>query len=379
MDLVTILNSISSFLIEPQKEDRSPFAKKMAWAVTIIIGIGTLGFAQALSLLWRKLRPVVRNESHKKIDEIFKQHVCGENKAEIKINPPLPGIMLSLTPSPSPPQLLAIAKNVYENRDQLWEAAISDASKKGKNDTETVMEYFIKNVRTQFKNEKSSLSLVSTDTNALNILFQSRRLRLAIRRYAQANNLTELLNQHLKYIAENIYNKRNDYTKEAAKIVGNKLSEIIVALTCIIMDVFKREGYSLNEVVNNHPQLSQIFNNSERLQMVLRLICLKITHSTGLFSDKSDEYDPAIHHKEEALRLAKEHAQGQGFITKLDLKEIPPDDLRKVIKNMIFKCHPDRYLNVDNHIIQDLNQLNELLKHDLFELYRKKIEEIRQN
>ena len=68
------------FLIDPLNQQFSPDTQRIACVMTVLIGILTLGMAQAVSALWRNLRPIEEeNETHVVIGELFR-NVFGGNK-----------------------------------------------------------------------------------------------------------------------------------------------------------------------------------------------------------------------------------------------------------------------------------------------------------
>jgi hypothetical protein len=71
MDIKTSLDNITSILIDPSRNNPVIINNKLAWLTTIIVGVCTLGIAQALSALWRKLRQIEQNDTHDKINRIF--------------------------------------------------------------------------------------------------------------------------------------------------------------------------------------------------------------------------------------------------------------------------------------------------------------------
>ena len=68
------------FLIDPLNHQFSPGTQRIACVITVLFGILTLGMAQAVSALWRNLRPIEEeNETHAVISELFRK-AFGENK-----------------------------------------------------------------------------------------------------------------------------------------------------------------------------------------------------------------------------------------------------------------------------------------------------------
>lgn len=73
MALPPILDKVTSFIIDPGNNSRKPAEQGLACATTIILGVGTFGVGQGLSVLWRNFREVEQNDTHEKIDQLFKQ------------------------------------------------------------------------------------------------------------------------------------------------------------------------------------------------------------------------------------------------------------------------------------------------------------------
>lgn len=80
MTIKKVFDAITSFIIDPGNKRRKPSTRGLAWAVTIILGIGTLGIMQGVSALWRKLRHIEKNETHEKTGRFFQKSVPKNNK-----------------------------------------------------------------------------------------------------------------------------------------------------------------------------------------------------------------------------------------------------------------------------------------------------------
>lgn len=94
-----ILDNVTSFIVDPGNESRTPLTQGIAWAITIILGIGTLGIAQCLSTLWRKLRQIDQNETHEEISQIFsKSHPNSTVEDLNPIDSPLSKVLDSQQP-----------------------------------------------------------------------------------------------------------------------------------------------------------------------------------------------------------------------------------------------------------------------------------------
>src|SRR2546422_320807 len=83
MRIGSFLDNTARFLIDPCNKDFSPMIKRIAWIVTILTGITTLGIAQGASALWRKLRHIEeKNETHEIISNQFKKIISKKEKTE---------------------------------------------------------------------------------------------------------------------------------------------------------------------------------------------------------------------------------------------------------------------------------------------------------
>ena len=70
--MITAIDLASQYLLDPLNPKHEN--KNLALIVTIALGILTLGMAQGVSALWQLCRPIEEeNETHKKINELFKQ------------------------------------------------------------------------------------------------------------------------------------------------------------------------------------------------------------------------------------------------------------------------------------------------------------------
>jgi len=68
-----ILDKLASIIIDPSNSKRSSSAQALSWAVTIILGVGSLGLVQWGCLLWRQISPVEKNDTHEKVGQIFRK------------------------------------------------------------------------------------------------------------------------------------------------------------------------------------------------------------------------------------------------------------------------------------------------------------------
>ncbi len=83
MNIRNVLDRVTSFIIDPSHSSRKPINQGIAWAITIILGIGTIGIAHGLSALWRRLRRTQATDQHKKVSQLFQKTT---NQAEISVS-----------------------------------------------------------------------------------------------------------------------------------------------------------------------------------------------------------------------------------------------------------------------------------------------------
>ena len=48
MNVASILDGVTSFIMDPSRDDRKPLTQGIAWVTTIIVGIGTAGIAHEI-------------------------------------------------------------------------------------------------------------------------------------------------------------------------------------------------------------------------------------------------------------------------------------------------------------------------------------------
>ena len=71
MDITKTLDSAARVLIDPSYHDFTTVEKGLAWTTTILTAIISLGTAHVLSALWRHLRQVEENDTHRMISSLF--------------------------------------------------------------------------------------------------------------------------------------------------------------------------------------------------------------------------------------------------------------------------------------------------------------------
>jgi hypothetical protein len=386
MDIKIILDRVTSFIMDPGCTDRKPVSQGLAWAATIFLGIGTLGIVQGISALWRKLRHIEKNETHEKIARLFKKSITPSKHSPsvTEKTPPAesPKETESTTASPSdrpdsPTKLSPLqktARSVYDRREELWTAAEDEA----KRDRAPPLIILIQKIREEFKKNGLSLSQISSDTKAFNILCQSLRLRLVIVHYAKLNNLAPLLDKHLVLLAQNTYENRETYTQQAAKNANLNPIEQLMCLTLVIQTTFKQEGRSLREIINNTEAL-EIFQKSHRLSLVLDIYARKKMELEREPSKKSRPRELEGEQAQEALRLAKKDAEGPGLVTRLRLNrfELDEEKLHKALREFLLTHQPDKNPEIDPELVNDATQLLDLLKNGVYEIYRQTKEKMR--
>jgi hypothetical protein len=358
MEITTVLDSITSFIMDPNHHHRKPAMQGIAWLVTIILGIGTVGIAQGLSALWRKLRHIDKNETHEKIGRLFQEVFFKNKKDHQSIN------LQNTSPIPNPPSTLQeLARTVYENREELWNEAEREANGNG----DLALICFINKIRKKFGENNKSLSEITNNSEALNIFFQDPCLRVALVNYARVNNLQALLNKHLVFVAQEIYDRRNDYAAQAVQEAHGNLSFELLNLTLTIRTIFKIEARSLKEIFKNKEAL-EIFKKSHRLTVVLSLYV------------KMKEAPPREEkEEEEAVRLARDNAQRPGLVTRIGLKkfESNEEELRKGIKKFLLLNHPDKNPDADPELVTCATQLLDMIKQGVYSEYRATLKKYR--
>lgn len=378
MELKNILDSVTSFIMDPSNDDRKPLIQGIAWVITVIVGIGTVGIVHGFSALWRKLRHIEKNETHEKIARLFEKNVLQKSIGNSPISERIPLTQPSASRDiPTITELSPLqkkARNVYQKREELW----GEATKEAQGDIQKSMFIFINKIRNEFRRDKLSLSDISKDPNALNVLFQSLSLRVALVNYAKANNLNSLLNKHLVFLAQNLYDNRESFIEQAFRQVKRNLPEQLVILTIFVRSMFKHEERSIEEVFNNKEAMA-IFQKSGRLMVVLSLyVKMKEASKQGPPREKSirESENQSV---KEALRLARNNAQGPGLVTRVGLKSFQSDEaqLHQGIRKFLLLNHPDKNPDVDQELVKDANQLLDLLKGGVFGVYREALEKYR--
>jgi hypothetical protein len=362
MSIGKVLDKISSFIIDPSNSNRSPSGRRIALAISILLGIGTLGIVHALSATWRKLRPVVKNETNEKANKVFK-NVYPKQPNNVKGE----GVK---SPEGKFTFLEKVAQKVYEKRDILWNQANQEAN----GDTKQLLNLFMKKIEEELKANGSELSKISGESAALNILFQNAWLRFALVGYAKLHNLNELLNKHLIYMAQNIYDKREVFSNEAYK-KDDHLPNQLAYLVLSISKLFEDEGRSLTEVVNNKKAL-EIFKKSNRLMMVLTLY-IKMKEAEKKPETASNEpFNNEFEPKREAERVARRNVDGPALVTRLNLKGFQANEkqLKKGLMDFLRNNHPDKNPEGDPDLVRDANELLNMLRDGVYGDYNKALE-----
>lgn len=358
MEIKNILDNVSSFLIDPSKQGRSPVSQGMAWAATIILGVGTLGIAQGVCALWRKLRHIQTNDTHEKISRLFHGTVSKSQQSSLEI-----------------------AQNIIKNGDALVRAATAEAS----DDKENFTPILLNKIEAECQKQHTTLSKVFEDPNAVKLFLSRGHFSAAVLRYARLNKSEKLLRQHLIHVANFIYKSKKKLTGIASlqKDVNSK-EKICIALMVLIRDYFHREGRSLREVFSC-PEAMQVLLKSERLTLVLALyyyIINKAHQKKAPQKGPSDQVDTAQFDNDrqrEARKLARAHAPSEGLVTKLRFNHLEnnEEELKKAVRQFIVKNHPDKNDGEKQPLIDEALQLLELLKQEFYKEYRDELKKQR--
>jgi hypothetical protein len=83
MSVSKLLDITSCILIDPSNHEFSSVEKGLAWTTTVIAAILSLGTAHILSALWRRLRHVEENDTHRAISNLFNE-IFGRNEKSQK-------------------------------------------------------------------------------------------------------------------------------------------------------------------------------------------------------------------------------------------------------------------------------------------------------
>ncbi len=87
MKIKHFIDNASSFLLEPNKRERTSARRRIAWATTIAAGFLTLGIIHGLSFAWRKARRIPTEKSPHKATNIFQNvHPSTEQAHQPKVN-----------------------------------------------------------------------------------------------------------------------------------------------------------------------------------------------------------------------------------------------------------------------------------------------------
>lgn len=384
VDIKKILDSTSSFIIDPSNKSRAPSTQGLAWATTILVGIGTAGVVHVLSAIWRKLRHIDNNDTHDKMSQIFNNIFSKSNTTSVAPISPTVRTATSqndnfpLVPAQTPSASSAgvtsasnesarsAAQDVYDQRDSLWEEAVTKAGQ----DKYKVMNIFTERIESKLAEHDVSLSDISNNPEALDILFNSDYLRTALVLLAKKEGLNNLLDKHFVFVAKRVYENRDALARQAqqeARQAGKSHLEQLVCFTNLIRKEFAREGRSLQEIMNNTDAL-EVFSKSSRLVLALALY-VRVNQGS---SPKNPE---AI----KAQGLAQQHAPNRGLVTKLDLQDMRSDEalLKKGIRRFLLKNHPDKNPDADPALVQAAGQLLDLIKGGVYKNYADALKEYR--
>jgi hypothetical protein len=277
---------------------------------------------------------------------------------------------------PTHQSLQDVAQSIYNQRDTLWEAAKTEATKQGAVGDENVVSFFIQKIRNEFNKENHSLSKLSENPAGLAILFKSHRLRLAVLRYAQANNLKSLLKQHLDYVVNDFSHRKVkliNEIKELAKERGVKESvKIFEVLINLVKKDFESEGYNLKELYK-YPELFIFFKQNQLLDLIVQHLNKKIDDfSKPPVSPLSPEVDHDKNQKQEAIALGEIHAkEGIDLLKEFDLLHLidSPQELLLVARQKFKKIHQDK--NKDVKFAGEFGALFNVIKEGNIKVYRR--------
>lgn len=368
MGFRTALDRAASFIMDPANHTRSPAKQKAAWATTVLLCIGTVGISLGLSALWRKIRLIEKNETHEFISQKFHRIFSNshDNTPTDEIEPIEEPEETTLTESEiNPPSLQEIAQDLYARRDELWQTARDETG----GSPEEAFRAFTILVNTELLKNGTNLKLLAEDDAALNTLFQSFRIRTVMIAYAKLRDVKPILDKHLQFLAQNIYDQRDELTARAAQGSTRNIPQMMAKMTLLLRAEFAKEGRSLSEVFNN-PQALEIFKKSERLTLAL-LLYVKMQ------SAQEAPEDPKV---QNARRQARKDAAGQGVVTILGAKEFADDpvNLRKAALKYLQLNHPDKNPDADMERVQAATDVVNMFKDEVYPEYKKALDAERQ-
>jgi hypothetical protein len=279
---------------------------------------------------------------------------------------------------PSVITLTAIASEVFNERDTLWEEAFSEAK-----EMNIILDLFIQKIRAKFSQNGRSLSEVSKNPEARSILCQSARVKIALEMYEQMNGISPPSpgspQSPLCQLAQSILENRADYYKLAESKSGGNPAKTLILMTLLIRKAFQEKNSSLSEVLNDKDALA-IFKKSNTLQLILQIYIEMKRAEDQVPTEQNDFVDPDKRGKEEAVRLGKQHAQGIGFVTQLGMKDYAGDKtaLQGKIKQFLRENHPDKKPDADVDQVKAATQLLQMIGRGDYEQYRKIIDRHRE-
>lgn len=87
MDIIETLDRAACFIIDPSNHKHSTVEKSIAWSITIVTAILSIGTVQIGFVLWRHLRQINENDTHRKISELF-NNIFGSGETKQKSDGP---------------------------------------------------------------------------------------------------------------------------------------------------------------------------------------------------------------------------------------------------------------------------------------------------
>lgn len=217
------------------------------------------------------------------------------------------------------------------------------------------IKYLYKRIQGKLQEVGKSLDDVLKNQQHLAEFNKHRRLQAVLKYHQQQNHKKSL------YVVSNeIFNNRDQYWNQAKQSAASDDTLQALCFTLILQSVLKEHGYNFQNIKeDNH--VKQTFFSSGRLCLALKVydeIFLK-EHSTPKSKGESnlDSY-----FKNRARALAKNHANEEGLLTKLQLNEFEKDvdELAKQAKKIMITEHPDRNSNPQPGrfaLAQELRQL----------------------
>ena len=423
MKVSKCLDSIAAVLISPNQSEKNGVSKPLAWAITIIVGLGTVGLAQGAAALWRMCRPAEQSKQVKKVQSVFSDHIPSQDKtdtpkqhrpssvqpqkdplkdpvlpkepflvAESKIaneKKPAKQVKLGQIKAGQIPDEKAeisfedVANQIYQQRMQIVRKIVGELGPGSIK--EKLKPLILNHLISLFQEKGYSLQELDKNSEWIDLFLQDPFLRPALITYAQQQGLENIKNRHLLHLSKSIYANRADFfDNNLANIFknGDKDAAINSLRQSLdkIRDFFHQEGRSLSQVLQNKED-ALVFMQSERLKLILTLYVQLLEQSNSSSPPaQKQEVDLDQARKKEIVDLAKKGLCSPGLVTNLGLNEISKDAeaMRRELRRLARENHPDKIGVAGKEKMQEINQLIDLLKDPRdYHLYRKLIQNIR--